>query len=339
MSALPATLLNIQRGERTAAGWNQVHTYQVFTTDGTDGPDVVVGAPGLPAFGAALTYDPTARVSRITPDKQGDATNHWHVDVEYSQETANSQDHQKPPTLRPTKRTAKVRWVERALQEDRPYEREDGSFRGDPILTSAKTPFNPPITTSVPHPVVTFQRWEEEFTTQTLINYVGHVNSTPFGVYAPGWVLCTNIEASEEWEQDAEGEFRRYWLVTYEFEAACDHSDKFDPIRVLDADVWFIDMTDDERKALYVLPSGSYTGDATEAGAILVPTPVPISGGLVQDSGTGQFRLPTDSDDPSDIVRVGDWLTVQEIERGLTHHLEFSIYPEADFNELGLPVD
>ena len=305
MSAGPANLMNVQRGELTANGWTQVHTYQVFTTDGTDGPDVVLSASGLPAFGASLAYDALSRVSRITPIKQSDATIHWEVEVEYSRETANSQDTQQPPTLRPVKRSASVRWTQRALQQD-----EDG----EPIVTSAKTPFNPPIEIAIPHPVVRFTRWESSFTTSTIKAYVGKVNSSTFGAYDAGWVMCTNIEASEEWEQDADGNPQKYWMVTYEFEACYDDKDTFRPLQVLDADFWFLDPGDsNKRKPIFVLENGNYTGDAEAAGATPVPSPIPISS--------------------SGIV-----LQASEIPASI-HYLEFNIYGQADFNALGLPVD
>lgn len=309
MSAGPASLMNVQRGELTAQGWTQVHTYQVFMTDGTDGPDVVLGASGLPAFGESLAYDPLSRVSRITPIKQEDATNHWHVDVEYSRETANQQDNQQPPTLRPVKRSASVRWVQRALMQDE---------EGDPILTSAKTPFNPPIEIQVPHPVARFTRWEESFSTSIIKQYVGKVNSTAFGAYDAGWVMCTNIEASEEWEQDEDGNPQKFCLVTYEFEACYDEQDTFRPLKVLDADFWFIDPADDKRKPIFVDADGTYHGDPNDAnGATPVPSPIPLDGPAGDE---------------------GDVLQVSEIPADI-HYLEFNIYGETDFGALGLPVD
>lgn len=321
MSAGPATLKNIQRGELTHAGWSQVHTYQVFTTDGTDGPDVVLGASGLPSFGSGLAYDPLARVSRISPIKQEDATNHWQVEVEYSRETGNQQDFQQPPTLRPVKRSASIRWVEMALMKD---------IHGNPILTAAKSPFNPPITISMPHPVVRFQRWEEEFTTATIRNYAGKVNSEFFGVYVPGEVLCTNIEASEEWEQDADGEPRRYWLVTYEFEACVGITDMWRPMKILDADYWFIDPDPAAigylRKPIFVDANGIYHGDPKNPdGATPVPSPVPLLGhapGLPDIEPEGFGRVLQASELPDAAC-----------------YIELDVYEEVDFNELELPVD
>lgn len=352
MSAGPASLLNIQRGELTAQGWTQVHTYQVITTDGTDGPDVVLNASGLPAFGASLAYDPLSKVSRITPIKQDGATIHWEVEVEYSRETANQQDNQQPPTLRPVKRSASVRWVEKALQRSRTLYTDDTPPvpYHQSIVTSAKTPFNPPITISVAHSVVRFQRWENSFSTATQRAYLGRVNSTQFGVFPPGWVMCTNIEASEEWEQDAEGNPQKFWTVTYEFESCAGESDTFDPIRVLDADFWFLDPDEDDeskkRKKIYIKDDGTYTGDPTANGVAEIPSPIPISGGLIPN-GSG-WRLPTDADPVSSYQRIGDVLTPDEIsgidgvlfsQPSLVNYLKFYVYELADFNELGLPVD
>lgn len=308
MSAGAATLLNIQRGELTVNGWSQVHTYQVFTTDGTDGPDVVVTASGLPTFYSALAYDPLARASRITPIKQEDATNHWHVEVEYSRETGSQLDRQNPPTLRPVKRSATIRWVEKSLDKDKD---------GQPILTSAKTPFNPPITVQVPHIVARFVRWESSFSYTTIKTYAGKVNSTTFGPFPAGQVLCTNIEASEEWEQNGDGNLQRYWQVTYEFEASEDW-DKWKPFKILDADFWFIDPADSKRKPIFVDADGTYHGDPNDPnGATPVPSPVPLDG----PSGD-----------------LGDVLQSSELPQD-AHYLEFDIYDEVDFNALNLPVN
>lgn len=305
MSAGAATLLNIQRGELTVNGWSQVHTYQVFTTDGTDGPDVVVTASGLPTFYSALAYDPLARASRITPIKQEDATNHWHVEVEYSRETGSQLDRQNPPTLRPVRRSATIRWVEKSLDKDKD---------GQPILTSAKTPFNPPITVQVPHIVARFVRWESSFSYTTIKTYAGKVNSTTFGPFAAGQVLCTNIEASEEWEQNGDGNLQRYWQVTYEFEASEDW-DKWKPFKILDADFWFLDPSDgDKRKPILYTSTGEVTNNPNDPdGATPPPSPVPI-----------------DAD--------GVVLLASELPQAV-HYLEFDIYDEVDFNALNLPVN
>jgi hypothetical protein len=348
MSAGPATLKLRTSLNLTYEGAEVQDTYEVFTTDPDDGPDVVMAASGLPTFGAASTYDPLSRVSAVRPQRQEDATVHWLVEVSYSREKGNQQDRQQPPTLRPVRRSASIRWVQKALQQGRTLYTTDTPpvpYRQS-ILTSAKTPFNPPIEIQLPHPVARFVRWEESFSTQTMKDYVGKVNSTPFGAYDVGWVMCTNIEASEEWEQDADGNPQKYWMVTYEFEACYNESDTFDPIKVLDADFWFLDPSEaDEskkRKSIYIKANGTYTGDSSEAGATPVPSPVPISGGLVGDGPI--WRLPTDSDDPGDIERVGDILRPDEIDDSgsqpsLIHYLEFNIYETADFNALGLPVD
>lgn len=305
MSAGAATLLNVQRGELTVSGWTQVYTYQVFTTVGTDGPDVAITASGLPSFYSALAYDPLARVSRITPIKQEDATTHWHIEVEYTRETGNQLDQQKPPTQRPVKRSASIRWVEKALDKDKD---------GNPILTSAKTPFNPPIVVQVPHIVARFTRWEKNFSYQTIKTYAGKVNSTTFGAFAAGQVLCTNIEASEEWEQDATGDLQRYWLVTYEFEASEDW-DKWKPFKILDADFWFLDPSDDDkRKPILYTSTGEVTNNPNDPdGATPPPSPVPI--------------------DEDGVVLLASELPAS------VHYLEFDIYDEADFNALGLNVD
>jgi hypothetical protein len=348
MSALPATLLLQDSGDETYEGFRYEETYQVFTTDASDNGQVALTASGLPSFDSPFSGDPLARVSSRRPTRQADSLTHWHVQVQYTRQRGNQQDTQQPPTLRPVRRSASIRWVQKALQQGRTLYTSDTPpvpYRQS-ILTSAKTPFNPPIEIQLPHPVARFVRWEESFSTQTMKDYVGKVNSTPFGAYDAGWVMCTNIEASEEWEQDADGNPQKYWMVTYEFEACYNESDTFDPIKVLDADFWFLDPSEaDEskkRKSIYIKANGTYTGDSSEAGATPVPSPVPISGGLVGDGPI--WRLPTDSDDPGDIERVGDILRPDEIDDSgsqpsLIHYLEFNIYETADFNALGLPVD
>jgi hypothetical protein len=309
MSAGPATLKLQTSGDETIEGFALTETYEVFTTDSSDGPLEVLNAPGLPVFGAGSSFDALSRALSRRPIRQNDSTNHWLVEVTYSRETGTSQqDKQNPPTLRPVKRSAKVRWVEEAVMED---------LDGNPILTSAKTPFNPPMTMAVPHLVLSFQRWESSFNSSTITQYVGAVNSTTFGGRAPSRVLCTNIEASEEWEQDGDGNLQRYWLATYEFEVKDGFFSGWNPVRVLDADFWFIDPGDNKRKPIFVDVNGNYHGDPADAnGATPVPSPVPLSG--VPGS-------------------VGDVLQPAELP-GSAHYLEFDMYYEADFNALGLPL-
>lgn len=308
MSAEAATLLLEESGDQTVDGFEVRQTWQVFTTSNTDGAVEVLLAANLPPFNAAYYGDTRARVSSRRPLRQRDSTTHWNVEIAYTISKQNDQDRQTPPTLRPTKRSAKVRWIEQALMVDR-----DGAA----ILTSAKTPFNPPITISVPHSVVTFQRWESTFSTQTQRDYVGKVNSGTFGVFAAGEVLCTNIEANEEWEQDADGNLQRYWLVTYEFEASPSPY-PWQPFKILDADYWFIDPSDSQRKPIFVDKNGTYHGDPDDAlGATPVPSPIPLDG--------------PDGD-------LGDVLQVNEIPADI-HYLEFDIYEEADFDALNLNVD
>lgn len=303
MSAGPATLKNRRRGTLTVNGWTFVDTYQVITTDGTDGPDVVLTASGLPAFNAASSIDPLARASSFTPIKQEDATIHWEVDVEYARETGNQLDRQNPPTLRPVKRSAGVRWVEKALQQDK---------NGDPILTSAKTPFNPPITVQVPHIVARFTRWESSFGYATIKTYAGKVNSTTFGAFEAGQVLCTNVEGSEEWEQDGDGNLVQYWLVTYEFESSEDW-DKWKPLKILDQDFFFLDPSDSyKRKLILIKEDGTYTPTSADDTSP-VPSPVPL--------------------DEDGVVLLASELPES------AHYLEWDIYDEVDFNALGLDLD
>ncbi len=301
MAAEPATLLLDQSGDETTDGFSFRETYRVITTSASDGPGVVLNAPGLPLFFQAHSGDPFARVNSRRPIRQTDARTHWHVEIGYAYGKSNDQDQQNPPTLRPVKRAAKIRWVEKALMKDRD---------GKPIITGAKTPFNPPLTVSIPHSVASFQRWENSFSTATQRQYAGAVNSSSFGAFDAGEVLCTDLSASEEWEQNEDGDLQRYWLVNYEFEAALD-PDKWEPRSILDADFWFIDSADSKRKPIYVDSDGTYGGPDLENG-VPVPTPIPL------DSG-------------------GEVLQASELPES-ANYLEFSIAREADFNALGLPV-
>lgn len=307
MSAGPATLKLRTTLNLTVREAEVQDTYEVFTTDSSDGADVVLTAAGLPTLNSASPYDVLSRVTAVRPMRQEDSTVHWLVEVSYSRGTGdNEQDHQQPPTLRPVRRYASVRWTQRALMQDE---------EGDPIVTTAKTPFNPPIEVAIPHPVVRFTRWESSFSTSIIKAYVGKVNSAAFGAYDAGWVMCTNIEASEEWEQDANGNPQKFWMVTYEFEACYDEQDTFRPLKILDADFWFLDTADsNKRKALYIDNTGTLGAeDDLAAGAIPVPTPIPLGS---TGAPIAAAALPAQA-----------------------HYLEFNIYGEADFNVLGLPVD
>jgi len=316
MSAEAATLQNQSSGDETYEGFAYEEEWQVFTTDPTDTGAVVLTAANLPSFGAPFDGDPLARVSSRRPQQQLDSRLHWRVSVRYSREKGNQEDKQQPPTLRPVKRSASIRWVEMALMQD---------VNGDPIVTSAKTPFNPPLVVSMPHPVVRFVRWEQSFSTATIRQYAGKVNSADFGIYVAGEVLCTNIEATEEWEQDADGNPTKFWMVTYEFEACNGFSDQWRPMRVLDADYWFIDPADSKRKPIFVDKDGTYHGDPDNAnGATPIPSPVPLEGAL------GNSATST--------ATIGNVLQAVDLP-DFVNYLNFDIYEEVDFNDLNLPVD
>jgi len=315
MAVSSVNKLRDESGDQTVEGFTYRETWQVRTTNGDDTSDVVLSAVGLPTLGQQFGGDPLSIVSSRRPVRDSDSRVVWNVEIGYSREKASQEDKQQPPTLRPVKRSTGTKWVEKALMRDNT--RSAAFPDGKPILTSAKTPFNPPITITVPHPTASFMRWENatgpnSFSTQTKINYEGKVNSAQFGVFTAGYVLCTGINGSEEWEQDANGTLKRYWMVTYEFEY---NPDGWNPTLLLDEDYWFIDPADSKRKPIYVDPDGAYGGPDL-ANGVPIPSPIPLSG--VAGS-------------------VGDVLQASELPESV-HYLEFNIYLEADFNALGLPV-
>lgn len=303
MPALAAELLNQTRTDESVEGYEIQELYQVRTTDASVDAFDVLAAPNLPAMNTPFGSSFLTRVANRRPFRPDHrAPTYWHVEVAYRKDRSSQEDRQNPPTLRPVVRSAGIRWVRRAVMKDKD---------GNAFLTSAKTPFNPPYEMDFPHPTATFVRWQDTFTTATQLQYAGKANSVAFGAYEAGYVLCSDISASEQWELDAEGVLKRYWQVTYVFEASPEL--KWHPHQILDADYWFIDPDDDKRKPIYVMPDGTYTGDATEEGAAPIPTPIPIGadGDII------------DADDLPDDANF----------------LEFNVTDEVDFNALNLPVD
>jgi len=306
MAAGIARLKLDERADETAEDFEYSQTWEVFTSDPADDANTVLAAPGLPLYGDAFPSDNGSRVSSRQPRRMDDLY-HWQIDVQYKRQKQSDEEKQNPPTLRPVRRSASTRWVERALFKDR---------AGKIIATDGtNTPFNPPITVAVPHPVVTFTRWESSFSTSIQKAYCGKVNSTAFGAYDTGTVMCTDISASEEWEQNAFGQLQRYWQVTYEFEAA-PHGDwdKYEPTYILNQDVFHMNPSGTKRLATYIDSAGSLgASDDLLADAIPVPYPVPIyENGLIID-----------------IADLPD----------AAHFIEFHIYEPADFNALNLPVN
>ncbi len=306
MSAGPATLKLQTTADQTIEGTTLTETYEVFTTSNTDGPLEVLAASGLPFLGQSSSIDGLSLVTSRRPVRQSDSTTHWLVEITYSRQKASDQDTQNPPTLRPVKRWTGTRWVERALMKD-----EDGN----PILTSAKSPFNPPITVQVPHSLIFFQRWVDagDFTIAKKRMYEGKTNSSSFGGEAAGRVMCTAYNGTEEWEQDGDGNVGRYWIENFEFEICFDEADTFRPIKVLDCDYFGLNPSKSfKRMAIFIDANGDYTFDSTAAGAVPVPQPVCIdsSGAYIPASG-----LPTGA-----------------------HYLEWNTVPQVDFNGLMLPL-
>lgn len=288
--------------------------------DATDDESVVLAASGIPALSSPHPLDPTSIVIRREAVRRSDEWSEWRVNVHYSRQSGSTDDRTAPPTLRPVARSAGFRAVQKAVIK---------TLNGDPIVVpGTETPYDPPVQVLKYNPVVRFQRWEASFSTGTQKTYLGKVNSGQFGAYGPGEVMCTALDADEEWENDGNGTIRRYWRVLYEFEA---DEDGWQP-RLQTADYFHIDPADSKRVPIFIGDDGtafdandnpftSSNGDAAPHPMLLYAQDI---GGIVAGEIAPAANISSAIADGS----FNDKFTKV-----------YDVHGEADFTALALPID
>lgn len=214
-----------------------MRTYLVQTDSPTDGPNVVLGAPGLPKIRDPYDGHPSAVCIRRVPQELANTPFAWHVTCEWSTHSVDRDEN--PLNTRPD-----IEWGFEAFEEPivgtpnhtTPTQIPNGSgqngepvflegeelsssFLGWGILNAAGDPYDPPPTRTNYYPVIRFTRNEESFDAATALHFGDTVNLTDWCGLAPRQAWLKPIEASHE-VQMADGIDQPdilYWRVRYTF--------------------------------------------------------------------------------------------------------------------------
>jgi hypothetical protein len=171
---------------------------------------------------------------------------------------------------------------------------------GNPILNKAGDPFSTPIVIPYPTSVAIVSRVEREYDETWLSNFKGRVNSAEWLGWPAGSVLCQDINGDREWNDDIQG---WTWPTEYKF--------AFRPPIVVSS------------KKVYPGWSVQVLNAGLREKVSGVKRPIIIKGAQVSEPwllDSSGVAYPEDS-------------TAEPV------YLTFDIYPEADFDALGLPAD
>lgn len=206
MAVVSCMLKSRSRVDDSIGGRSYTDVWQVLTDIETDGADVVLSAMELPDKGDTRNGGASVCTRRSAEQDDNDRLN-WTVTVSWEPRTS---EHEggggtTPPTSRPVRRSFSTVAVDKAATKDRD---------GNPILNTAGVEFDPPPHYRVYNAVATFVRYESTFSSAFALQLAGAVNAAAWGGFEPGQVQCTEVSATEVFEDGV-----RYWEVTYSFEA------------------------------------------------------------------------------------------------------------------------
>lgn len=198
MAAGTATLLRSGRGGSISdAGVEYEATFQVLTTDKSDGPAIVALANGIPRYGDVYSVgneiDFGIRAKSIVPTQDDKSPFRWEVRVVYSSNLGEDPDQilQPDPTLRP----AIVRWLHEEATE--PMERD---ANGVLVATVLGEVFRPLPERTVYRPVLHVERNYLFFNDTLQFSYLDSVNSDNFLGGAPGTWRCKLLQVDPEFK-------------------------------------------------------------------------------------------------------------------------------------------
>jgi hypothetical protein len=256
---------------------NYTRSFRVFTDDIRTGPIEVQAAAGIPRlFSSYFNYSATEEdilslCRRIRPQQSTDNPFEWVVTCEYSTRVLDpallnlltggpfrgsrpqgSGDLQ-ASDANPLNKIPDVRFSFITFQ--RPLEKD--IVTGAPIVNSAGTKFDPPVTYDESVLVLTFTRNETVYNVALAAQYKDSVNSDIFLGFSPGYAKCVNIGGIRAFENN-----QLYYKITYEFHIKYEDPNGFD---------WQprpIDMGYVDKNGAHIKPNGT---DKT-------PVPWPLNG-------------------------------------------------------------
>jgi hypothetical protein len=256
--------------------------FQLRTSDPADGPTVAGGHPFLPRLGESHPEDFSAVVVKVSPEQQSEDPRLWRVTIEYDTQPSvpaaqqptdadsgsEAPEEEKPGDKpeNPTERLPEWKVTFEKTAEPRRYSQNatDPTTFDNPILNSAKLPFDPPVMVEVARPVVAVTFNLPRFSLVKAQNLVDTVNKTTWRGLAPRVARLSGIEAGTEAENGI-----TFWKVTYTFSIKWDTWD----LRVLDCGYAEYQPADPGHghPATWVKIRDPFGSEATE--------PVPLDGG------------------------------------------------------------
>jgi hypothetical protein len=220
-----------------------MRVFRVITNDSGTGPIEVQAAYGIPRLFesyfnfSASEEDRFCLLRRIQPRQSTEDPNEWLVNCEYSTRILDpallAQLGGKPfrgskpsgpndmqsADANPLNKIPDVRFSFVTFQ--RPLEKDLES--GKPIVNSAGTRFDPPVTYDESVLLLTFTRNEAVFNVALAAQYKDSVNSDTFLGFSPGWVKLANIGSVRAFENN-----QLYYKTTYEFQIKYEDPNAFD---------------------------------------------------------------------------------------------------------------
>jgi len=202
-------------------------TYQVICTSKLDGPQVALGASGIPAMYSAYAIgndsDPEALCVKRAPRlvSRTSAGNIWHVDCEYSTQASTNQANSDPTQWLPRISGSYAQYT-RALEQD---------IDGNPIATTAGEVFNPVPETEDAYPTLIITKIFASFDYVFFADYRNKVNSDTWTIrgltFQPDYLKIKQIGFTETFINGDS-----YWEVTADMEV---NPEKWNPRRWLNA--------------------------------------------------------------------------------------------------------
>lgn len=182
--------------------------YQVETNSRTDGPAVVLNAPGLPTYRAAFPGDGGSYAVKISAKHKRSDSSYlwWHVTVDYSSIAVDEDE----PTQNDDPLTKPVEWSGSFVQFQEPVVRDNTN---QPVVNTAGDAFVPPPMRDVSYPSIVAVKNYASVNLAFWSSYSDAVNSDTFLGLEPRKVRVRSIE----WDERFRGNSTPYYQVRFTF--------------------------------------------------------------------------------------------------------------------------
>jgi hypothetical protein len=282
--------------------------FLVKTDDNDDGPGLVLLAAGLPLIDDLHPEDSLAKVNsksaaQVSSDPRVWNVSDprvWNVTVSYASDESNSSGTGSSDDPDPEARPAVIEWSFAQFQRV-----ADKDLNGTPIVNSAFDQFDPPPLRDDSRPVLRITRIEAGFDPARALDFQDTVNADNFFGANPGQSKCASIGARSFFEND-----RQWFEVVYEFHF---RRDGFQ-LSILDQGYRQIELDGGSTINVAILEEVREGSNPTDRRPISSPAPLNGAGVALDKPAPGTTPLPT-----------------------AFTYLDFVIYEERNFADLGLP--